>query len=68
MKDFEITQMGLCNLQVCTCLSTKAATDRANAECPTGISSRWKPSKKKGLAPVACQDNPETHRHIILEC
>jgi hypothetical protein len=68
MKDFEITQMGICSMQVCTCLSPKEATERANIESPTGISSRWKPSRKKSLAPVACEANPKTHKHIILEC
>jgi len=51
---------------VCTSLSDEEATERLNAENPTGIGSKWEIDKDTPSS--VCQDNPDTHRHIVYNC
>jgi hypothetical protein len=55
---------GICQLVVCTSLPRDQVEARANAEDPTGIDSRWTIAE----GPVECLDNPDTHKHYVLEC
>lgn len=65
----EFTRLGemLLSIQVCTSLSDEEATTRANL-VPPGTSYGWQLSTDPALAPVPCDDNPDTHRHLIFEC
>jgi hypothetical protein len=58
----------LTHARACTSLSDEAATERMNTENPTGIESWWEICASEALAPVACQERPDTHRHLIFEC
>lgn len=55
------------SIQVCTSLSDEDATARANL-MPSGTSFGWVLSDRPEVAPVPCNDQPETHRHLIFEC
>lgn len=57
----------LLNMQVCTSLSDEDATARANV-MPSGTSFGWVLSTDPKQAPVPCDDNPDTHRHMIFDC
>lgn len=57
----------LLSIQACTSLSDKEATERVN-RVPCGSTNGWQLSTDPKLAPVACADNPSTHRHVIFEC
>ena len=63
--------VSLCAAVVCTSLTDEQATERLNAEHPTGISSRWsladhfaegEPNGKP------CDELPGTHRHLRFAC
>lgn len=65
--------LGLCSASVCTSLPDDQATDRLNAEHPTGIDSRWSiadgPTFANGQPnPRPCDSWPDTHRHILFHC
>lgn len=67
-KTPEFTRLmeGLFNVQVCTSLDDAEATARMN-EVPSGTSNGWKLTTEARLAPVACADKPDTHRHLIFD-
>lgn len=72
-KEFETYRMGLVYASVCTSLPLEVATERLNAEHPTGGQSAWEPSENESFAtgqsnPCACNDHPETHRHYLFTC
>lgn len=72
-KDFEAYSVGIIHASVCSSLSPEETVERANAELPTGISSKWSLSKEPAFAdgqlnPCPCVDNPETHKHYLLVC
>ena len=64
--EFERLKEGLFDAQVCTSLSDEEATARMN-EVPSGTSNGWTLTTDADRAPVACAENPETHRHLIFE-
>jgi len=72
--DFEIYKIGLCCASVCSTLSLEETTERLNVEHPTGITSRWEPSKDATFAdgkspnPCPCNQNPTTHKHYLFNC
>ncbi|MEV7265632.1 hypothetical protein AB0N38_18955 [Micromonospora aurantiaca] len=53
--------------QACTSLSDEDATARMNL-LPSGTSGGWQLTTDPANAPVACADNPTTHRHLIFGC
>lgn len=53
--------------RACTSLSDDEATARVNL-VPSGTSAGWVLCTEEGMAPVPCQDKPETHRHLMWEC
>ena len=56
--DFEILHIGVCQAVICTRLPIEEATNRLNAESPTGISSKW--ALGRGL--TSCPDGQgKTH-------
>lgn len=57
----------LLGVQACTSLSDEEATERVN-RLPSGTMNGWQLTTDPDLAPVPCQDRPETHRHLIFEC
>lgn len=65
--EFERIREDLCSIQVCTSLSDEDATARANL-VPSGTSHGWVLTSDPVLAPVACAEQPDTHRHLIFEC
>jgi len=73
-KVFEVYSLGLCYMSVCSSLQPNEIVRRANQEHPTGISSDWEISENKTFAdgttpmPCPCENNPETHKHYLLEC
>jgi hypothetical protein len=72
-KDFNAYAVGICYASVCTNLSVAEATKRLNEEHPTGIRPQWKldddPSFAGGKSnPCPCENNPETHRHLLFCC
>jgi hypothetical protein len=72
--DFFAYSVGLCCASVCTSLPIAEATRRLNAECPTGISSKWSLSKDKTFRDgknkngCPCEDHPKTHKHFLFVC
>lgn len=73
LPEFTAYGMGLCYASVCTALTDEQATERLNAEQPTGIESRWRVSpastfRRGGPNPGPCEESPGTHRHILFEC
>lgn len=71
-KKFNAYSIGLCSASVCTNMTNKEATDRLNAQYTTGISSKWKISRKKKFDggkphPFQCPDD-ESCRHILFNC
>ena len=71
-KTPEFTRLneGLVALRVCTSLSDEDATARANLLPPAGFDGdlRWEITTEPKLAPVACANNPDTHRHLVFNC
>jgi len=72
MKEFDVYSIGVCYASVCTTLSDDVATERLNAEYPTGIRTDWRISPDAfadGSAnPHPCEKWPTTHRHILFQC
>ena len=64
--EFTRLREGLFDAQVCTSLSDEEATERMN-RVPSGTSNGWQLTTDPYLAPVACLDNPDTHRHLTFE-
>jgi len=64
--EFTRLSEGLFDAQVCTSLSDEDATARMN-EVPSGTSYGWQLTTDADRAPVACADQPATHRHLIFE-
>ena len=58
---------GLCYARACTSLPDAEATARMN-EVPSGTSHGWQLCTEPQAAPVPCEDNPSTHRHLVFEC
>lgn len=55
--------------RACTSLSNEDATARINLMPPMGDHGEWVLLTEEGDGgPVACQDKPETHRHLMWEC
>lgn len=68
--DFYILDWGIVHATVCTSLPIRKATDRLNAELPTGIASRWAKAKGAEFAKVQgmkCAELPG-HRHYLFNC
>ena len=72
MKKFEVYSAGLVYSSVCTNLKDAEATEKMNAEYPTGIKSQWVISKDKTFAtgePHPCEcPNSKGCRHVLFEC
>lgn len=71
--DFAAYSVGVVCASVCTSLTDEQATDRLNAEHPTGITTRWQVAPDETFAtgqpnPTPCEHHPETHRHILFHC
>ncbi len=70
--DFEVYSFGACFASVCTSLPVSEATDRLNAEYPTGIKSRWELAREDFRTgesnPCPCSRSPATHKHYLFEC
>lgn len=77
MKDFE--EIGpprgagalalLIYTRVCTSLSDVDATSRLNETNPPGTSvNEWRLCTEEDQLPIACEDNPGTHRHLMFHC
>jgi hypothetical protein len=71
--DFYVYRMGVGMASACTSLDNSNAEKRMNRENPTGIDSRWTVSKETTFAkgephPGKCEDSPDTHRHLLMEC
>lgn len=64
--EFTRLREGLFDAQVCTSMNDEDATARMN-EAPSGTSNGWTLTTDPDLAPVACADQPATHRHLIFE-
>lgn len=64
----EFTRMreSLFGLQVCTSLSDEEATARVNL-VPSGTHHGWQLTTDADAQPVACEDRPATHRHLLFE-
>jgi hypothetical protein len=68
--------VGPCYMSACapSDVPIDAIIERANLEHPTGISSRWGMSEDKTFSdgkstnPCPCNDKPETHQHVLLNC
>lgn len=72
-SDFEAYSVGICCASVCTSLSLREAMRRLNAEHPTGITSKWRPSADETFRggqknPCPCDMHPATHRHYLFNC
>lgn len=71
-KDFEAYSVGLMSASVCTSLPLEDATNRLNAEHPTGISSKWRKSdddfRSGQINPCPCEKHPKTHKHYLFNC
>lgn len=74
-KDFEPYAMGLVCASACAVatMSVDEVAERLNAAHPTGISSRWAPSKDSTFAsgqpnPCPCDRHPTTHMHYLFNC
>ncbi len=74
--DITFYSVGFCCLSVCAAndVSDSTVVVRANVEHPTGIASGWEVSEDKTFAdkrypnPCPCEDKPDTHRHLLLNC
>lgn len=55
------------NVQACTSLSDEEATERVN-RLAAGTINGWHLTTEPHLAPVPCEDQPDTHRHVVFEC
>jgi hypothetical protein len=71
-NEFEAYSVGICAASVCTSLTPEQAAERLNETNPTGIASRWEPSKslrfhtgeKNGCD---CPDYKGNH-HYLMQC
>ncbi|KKN13141.1 hypothetical protein LCGC14_1009400 [marine sediment metagenome] len=65
---------GMVCCSVCTDLNNLKEIEFAtNVQNPTEIESKWKISGEKTFKggqsmPCPCHDNPETHKHYLLNC
>lgn len=70
--DFTAYAVGFVFASVCTSLTDQEATERLNAEHPTGIGSRWFIAPEAFLSGdpngCPCDQWPATHRHILFAC
>jgi hypothetical protein len=41
---------------------------KVNSMRPCGTENGWSLSTREECAPVACADNPKTHRHFVFDC
>lgn len=55
-------------LRICTPLPDEEAVAWANANHASGTRDGWMLDDHPANAPVPCDDKPDTHRHIMLEC
>jgi hypothetical protein len=69
--DFCAYAVGLCYASVCTSLSLEEATQRLNAEHPTGLEHGWKLAAEAFRTgernPCPCPDYAE-HWHFLFSC
>jgi hypothetical protein len=71
---FTAYAVGVCNASVCTSLSDEEATFQLNLQHWTGIGAPWQISDDTHFAdgthtnPCPCEDQPDTHRHILFNC
>ena len=71
-KYFEVYVLGIVHASVCTDLTRRAATERLNREHPSGITSRWRPSKEPAFLggepnPSPCERDP-SRTHYLFSC
>ncbi len=71
--DFVVYSEGMVCTSVCTNMPLDMATERLNAERPTGISSKWHLSQDKAFSggqenPCPCDRHPLTHKHYLFNC
>ncbi len=66
--DFTIIKWDILSVQICTSLDDEEATALLNKELPTGIENDWAPSTAEDEAPIGCDLNADTHRHILYHC
>jgi hypothetical protein len=65
--DCRLTDQHVITAQVCTRLTDEEAAQWLTTVRPPGTeTNRWYPSEH--TAPVACEQFPDTHRHVIVEC
>lgn len=64
--EFTRLREGLFNVQVCTSLTDEEATARVNL-VPSGTAYGWQLTTDPDAQPVACADQPATHRHLLFE-
>lgn len=75
MEKLIVYSVGIVAMSVCVDkkLTRKEIEHLANAEQPTGISSKWKISKDKTFAsgesnPCQCDQHPNARKHYLLNC
>lgn len=72
-SEFTAYALGVCYASVCTSLPDQEAVRRLNDEHPAGTALGWHVSSdthfRQGQTnPCPCEDSPDTHRHILMEC
>lgn len=72
-KDFEAYSIGFVAASICTSLPIEEAMKRMNEENPAGTQHGWMLSEDKTFRggqpnPCPCDQNPETHKHYLLNC
>jgi hypothetical protein len=70
--DFEVYSVGIVCASLCTSLPIDQATERLNAEIPTGLSSKWTLSEDKTFASgqlngCDCPDH-SGNKHYLFNC
>jgi hypothetical protein len=74
-RDVIVMGVGICAMSVCAKkdVATETIERQANAEHPTGISSRWEISDDETFAtgqpnPCPCEAEPDARVHYLLNC
>lgn len=70
---FQIYAEGILALSMCTNATNEEATAFVNDVRPTGLDTPWSISDDTAFSggephPGACEENPDTHRHLLFEC
>lgn len=64
---FQVLNMSLLNLQVCSKLPQEEIETAVNTSSPSGTSNGWRLETEGNLAPVACADDPLS-KHYLFSC